>query len=577
MAQTRCLVVLAVFLFQLAVAAQSDNADVEKQGQRRLATLADQVLSDAANLKLGENRAFVFARVGNIVWKSDPKRALSLFQTAVDELIDTQQLAEANSKSMADQFELLNQSARPALLNQIANHNAAFALESLYRTRPAVLQRALAATASKSSKISNLANNYAYLVQNETALEQTLMRMAAEQNPERAARILKESLTRGITGETLNLLKKLNEKDPDAAAEIAGNMIGKLIDQGFMIDNRADYQKLNLAQNMLSEFVREKGADEKYLHFDADRARTLAEKTIAFYLDQGTRYGYSPAAILPIAEKLSPGSVPRLKQAERTNPYRGFGYEYDPDAMKLLNSNPTAEELIAAAKRFPEASRPQLYQSAATKYAQEGNMNAALAVIKDNFADDVMEDAIRNLNFQYANNLIGAGKYSEAESAIEELPESSRFSAYVSLANSIYAADPEKNKVYALAVLSRARGGLPDQPETANELSWYVQLINVYTNIEPEEAFRMYETMVPQLNELADAAAVLGGFQGSGNVRRGEFLLAQGNSFGVYVDFSPLRPLSNKDFDRTMKLIDRFSRREARILMRLQLADYEAN
>jgi hypothetical protein len=500
-----------------------------------------------------------------------------MFQTAVDELINAQELAEANAKSMAGQFELLGQSARPALLNQMAIHDAAFALETLYRTRPTVLQRAIAAAGSKSSKISNLVNNYAYLVQNETALEQTLMRMAAEQNPERAARILKESLARGITGETLNLLKKLNEKDPDSAAEIAGNMIGKLIDQGFMSDNRADYQKLNLAQSMLSEFVREKGADEKYLHIDADRARTLAEKTIAFYLDQGSRYGYSPVAILPIAEKLLPASVPRLKQAEKTNPYRSFGYEYDPEATKLLNSNPTAEELIAAAKRFPEASRTQLYQSAATRYAQEGNMNAALAVLKDNFADDVLEEAIRNLNFQYANNLIGAGKYSEAESAIEELPESSRFSAYVSLANSIFAADPEKNKAYALAVLSRARGQLPDQPETANDLSWYTQLINVYTNIEPEEAFRMYETMVPQLNELADAAAVLGGFQGSGNVRRGEFLLAQGNSFGVYIDFSPLRPLSIKDFERTMKLIDGFSRREARILMRLQLSDYEAN
>ena len=83
--------------------------------------------------------------------------------------------------------------------------------------------------------------------------------------------------------------------------------------------------------------------------------------------------------------------------------------------------------------------------------------------------------------------------------------------------------------------------------------------------------------MVPQLNELADAAAVLGGFQGNGNARRGEFLLPQGNSFGVYVDFSPLRPLSIKDFDRAMKLIDGFSRREARILLRLQLADYETN
>ena len=83
-------------------------------------------------------------------------------------------------------------------------------------------------------------------------------------------------------------------------------------------------------------------------------------------------------------------------------------------------------------------------------------MNAAMAVVKDNFADDVLEEALRNLNCQYANNLIGAGKFSEAERAVEDLSENSRFSAYVSLANSIYGADAEKNKGYALAILSRA-------------------------------------------------------------------------------------------------------------------------
>ncbi|HSU24645.1 MAG TPA: hypothetical protein VLI65_01570, partial [Pyrinomonadaceae bacterium] len=80
MTRTGFLVVLAVVLFQLAAVAQSDNLDAEKQRQKRLSTLVDQVLSDAASLKLGENRALVLARVGNIVWKSDPKRARSMFQ-----------------------------------------------------------------------------------------------------------------------------------------------------------------------------------------------------------------------------------------------------------------------------------------------------------------------------------------------------------------------------------------------------------------------------------------------------------------------------------------------------------------
>ena len=56
MTRTGFLVVLAVVLFQLAAVAQSDNLDAEKQRQKRLSTLVDQVLSDAASLKLGQWR-----------------------------------------------------------------------------------------------------------------------------------------------------------------------------------------------------------------------------------------------------------------------------------------------------------------------------------------------------------------------------------------------------------------------------------------------------------------------------------------------------------------------------------------
>jgi len=107
------------------------------------------------------------------------------------------------------------------------------------------------------------------------------------------------------------------------------------------------------------------------------------------------------------------------------------------------------------------------------------------------------------------------------------------------------------------------------------EMENLMQIINTYISIEPSESFGIYESLVPQMNELSDAAAVINGFQSSGNgVRNGEFLLNQGNSFGYYgADYTPVRALAERDFQRTIGLIDSFTRREIRISLKLQLAE----
>ncbi len=59
------------------------------------------------------------------------------------------------------------------------------------------------------------------------------MRLAADQSPERAVKLLKESLKKGLTNETLGLLKKLHTKDAEAADKIASEVVGKLIQSRF--------------------------------------------------------------------------------------------------------------------------------------------------------------------------------------------------------------------------------------------------------------------------------------------------------------------------------------------------------
>ena len=367
-----------------------------------------------------------------------------------------------------------------------------------------------------------------------------------------------------------------------AAAELAKEVVGKLIQTSFTAENQPDYQTINNATTFLSEFIRQKEQEKnqpgKTLKFDDSQMQNLAGKLISFYLNQGVRYGYSNLySILPIAEKLSPSSVESLKKLHKNSPRHGFHSDYDPEVSKVLNGEMTAEQMLGEAKKFPVSSRRQIYHSAASKLAQQGNFSRATEILTDNFEDDALEDALRNLNWQYSHSLISEGKFAEAERIVDGFPENTRLGALISLANAIYQKNKEENKSYAVAVLGKARALIPEKPEDSNEMSNLMQIISAFSIIEPAEAFRLFEPLVPQLNELSEAAVVINGFQRNSNVKQGEFLLSNGNSWGFYVDFSVLSKLSTDDFERTLNLIDALTRREIRVSLKLQLAESVIN
>src|SRR5262249_23306041 len=129
------------------------------------------------------------------------------------------------------------------------------------------------------------------------------------------------------------------------------------------------------------------------------------------------------------------------------------------------------------------------------------------------------------------------------------------------------------NKTYAQALLEKALQLTSERPENSTEMNMLMEVIAGYGNIEPDEAFRLFEGLIPKINELTDAAAVINGFQSNSNVREGEFIMTQGDPFATYgANSSIIGTLGRYNFDRAMKLIDAFSRQEVRISLRLQVS-----
>ncbi|MGI8409785.1 MAG: hypothetical protein ACR2M8_07905, partial [Pyrinomonadaceae bacterium] len=290
MKSKRLLSVLMLLLLSAGIFAQSeDEAGKTKEMERRKMVLIESMLADSRELKLGENRAIMFARIGGRLWDLDQKRARDLFQDAISELLGAQAAAEAGRKPGQQNELLAGQSTRPQILQTIATRDAEFALQSFYKSRPALIERAISNSKARNTKIGNHPGTDRQYAQTELQLEQMLIRMAADQNPEKAIALLKAALKSGISGETLGLLQKVFEKDPAAAKDLASEVAGQLARKPFIISDQLDYQTIQVATSILSEHVRDRPATEKALWFDASQMASLAERLIAFHIDKGNQ------------------------------------------------------------------------------------------------------------------------------------------------------------------------------------------------------------------------------------------------------------------------------------------------
>lgn len=567
---------LCLVLFSLApYAGMSQKSDPEaaKLKAARSTKLIEKIEIDAERLKLPENRAVITARIGAIAWKTDPERGKKLFQSAIADLSAAQQEAEGSRGRAHIYYDLLNsQNVRPQILNIIAAVDAEYALESLYRTRPSIVTRALAGDRAE-RKLDNGQSLHG-IAQNEMNLEQRIARLVADQKPEKAIAILRENIKKRLSNETYETLKKLYLKDPGAAAEVADEVVSKLNSSEFYSENQANYDLLQISTSIVTDHIRERSPDEKYLAFGDAGVRQLSIKLVNTYIEHGSRIGWVPIDQLePLAKRYAPNSVEKLRKASESG--RGFGHRSMPsnaEYNKFMGTDPNADQMVQAAGTYTPELQRQLYQNAANKFSEAGQYQNAVSLLNDKFEGDALENAVSSLNWYYAHHLMQKGEFDAAEALMFEFNESNRVSGLTSLANFIFNQNPAENRSRAATLLRRVRGLLPDKPENSNETNQMFALIGAMTTIESSDAFANLEPMLEHLNKLVEAFAVVQAYHGN-QVRQGEYNIAMGNGFGVYFDLNTFRNLANADFDRTNAIIDLFDRPELRLSIRMYLAE----
>ncbi len=556
------LLLVAVVLFNLARAQTSEEKSKEIEKQQL--ALFEQIAKDAEALRLPENRALVAAKLAEGVWKYDEKRARALFQTAVSEIVVAQIQAEANKKQAGMLYSLINGiSPRQEILTMIAARDAEFALDAFYKSRPSKFTGILTNPEEMKKPTSR------QFVQSEISFEQTLIARVSEQSPQRAVKLARESLAKGVTHEVLGLIEKIKVKDPELAAQFAGEVADKLL--------AADFDRLNhefsLAASFVAQYGKKAEAEEKPLKVDEKKLRDLTGLLARLILKSNDEYSYEIENLLPIFEKFAPENLPALKQRkaklDNTSERREYAaYE------KFMEGNPAPEKLLSEADKFSESFRNQIYYAAAEKSAQSGNLAQAQKIIQTKMSPDETENYLMQIKYNLVSKVIADDKIETANSLINEISdENSRFAFLIQLAT-VYQKNPSENKKQTLAILEQARALVPQPAETIEEMSKLMQWAIALAEIEPEQSFQTVEAMTQPINEYVEASAIVSKYRNEGVLRQGEIVL---NAYGGVRGFYNLNPiltkLKNKDFKRALAFINGFQRLEVRLGLLMQLIE----
>ncbi|MGQ0540606.1 MAG: hypothetical protein ACT4O9_01995 [Blastocatellia bacterium] len=181
---------------------QPSEADAKKEKRKkeleeRVVQMLNQAVGDAPTLRLPQNRAVVYALAGDLLWKFDEKRARDLFRSSAAEIltynIEAEKERRESTETYLEFFDFFND-ARGEILPLIAKNDADLALELLIQTRSAKLSEAMAKASLPNAKSESDFMSYSpekQRVRQEIALEQRFALLAADENPDKAVKLIK--------------------------------------------------------------------------------------------------------------------------------------------------------------------------------------------------------------------------------------------------------------------------------------------------------------------------------------------------------------------------------------------------
>jgi hypothetical protein len=580
-----------------------EKAEQEAAKQRELEKntlkLLDAVISDAAGLKLRENRAYVLTSAADTLWRYDEKRARALFWEALAAL-DLPTYQEANQSPIKDQSPIANQSpinketsssgspgrangptteqleeelnkyyakmnTRNDFLHKVARHDAQLALDMMRSTRQ-----------PPPPSIPGIER-----FDPDVNLEQELAYAAAANDPRRSLQMARESLARGLTYQVLNLLRDINQRDQETGSQLAGDIIAKLQTENLTAANSyAPFLAVNLLQSsragggpVLAGFT-EGGKEPNVTRLKLDDHQ---KQDLVFLLTDAALTASSNSQILqairivmPEIEQYASDRLPKLKtrmaEYERTLPSN----LRDWDKLNAQLEKATPEEMIKAANKVSEEQRNALFYQAASKAVASGEADRYRELL-NNLSDETQRKAALDaLNNQQMYDDLARGKTDDLEKIVALI----RVKEQRAMAMAHLALMLEKKDQHDAAVklLDEARGLVKVDLGNEAQSNALLEVLLSCALIDPGKAFAMIEPVIDHTNEEISKLALADKIIKTGAIKNGEILMNQPQlslDYSIMKYSAGLVALGKADFDRTRALAERFQRNELKVAARL--------
>jgi hypothetical protein len=556
--QFRLLIAPALFLLititvhgQPRNSTTDDSQSADKALRDKAFALLESLAGQIPTLQSSENRARLGSNIAASLWDHDEKLARSLLNGVQEEIRTAlQNLSQQEPSDIQARMAILK--LRMDTVERTAKRDPDLALAFLKATEPSP----------------DPAARYP-MSEDERAFELQLAQAIAAENPEMALKLGRQSLARGFSEGLFPVLRQLQRKHAPQAATLYKEAVAKVRDADIAKHLEAFDFAETFAQSFAPPAVDESDfRDLIGIFISAALANGCSDKMAEE--DPRAEFCSQFGPLVKIMEKVDATRASRLKKwspeaSEET------GYQWSPEPYNELNEVAqvgTPDEIIALARKYPEI-EGDAYWRAMMKAEQLGDLDRARKIANEFSSNpDQQRRMLAQIEQEQKWASLDEEKITEIQKALENRRLEERLSTLLMLVSRA-----SKNRALALKLLDQANG-LVDSMKLARDRSAAQMLIAmIYCQHGSDRGLAMMESVLPQLNELVNAAAKLDGYDHN-YLRDGEWNMSSEGSVGQILTALAQNAgyFAWRDFDRAVSMTAQFSRPEIRFMAQLKLA-----
>jgi len=249
--------------------------------------------------------------------------------------------------------------------------------------------------------------------------------------------------------------------------------------------------------------------------------------------------------------------------------------------INSLMQQGTADSLLAAAPAAPPPLQSRLYQQAAQKALDEGNVDRARQIANDHLDETTRDRMLQKVDFQIIAKKVEADNIDQLRQTLANLhSDDERIDLLLQLATQVQKAGgeqkatsaPQDDSKLALKFLGEAQRLTNRRATNYRQFNQQLRVADAFAALEPARSFEVLDPGIGQLNELLSAAALLSGFEVN-IFKDGELPLEGGSGLGDMVARygQELATLAKTDFARAESSASKFQLPEPRLLSQLAI------